>query len=208
MSACMQTTRAASQRVHNKFCYYSLSIIYVAHIWALLSHTCCSYIDSILITDEGRCRDKLNPKRDTVRLSSSRCLAVRSNKSCKWFLITAIKGKQISKLTSSPKPAVIRLSSSRCEESMWPQAVRFVSDEASKGLRARNQKKKCKSQTGCRKTVKLFKREIWCQDNKFPKTRRGSREAFQFSIWGSHWQQAMHMIVQLSSFLMYWGREQ
>ena len=130
MSACMQTTRAASQRVHNKFCYYSLSIIYVAHIWALLSHTCCSYIDSILITDEGRCRDKLNPKRDTVRLSSSRCLAVRSNKSCKWFLITAIKGKQVSKLTSSPKPAVIRLSSSRCEESMWPQAVRFVSDEA------------------------------------------------------------------------------
>ena len=252
MSACMQTTRAASQRVHNKLCYYSLSIIYVAHIWALLSHTCCSYIDSILITDEGRCRDKLNPKRDTVRLTSSRCLAVRSNKSCKWFLITAIKGKQVSKLTSSPKPAVIRLSSSRCEESMWPQAVRFVSDEAdaqmkwiakkkgkqadvrlfssrfeaangkkqamqtmgskgylpSKGLRARNQKKKCKSQTGCRKTVKLFKREIWCQDNKFPKTRRGSREAFQLSIWGSHWQQAMHMIVQLSSFLMYWGREQ
>ena len=65
MSACMQTTRAASQRVHNKFCYYSLSIIYVAHIWALLSHTCCSYIDSILITDEGRCQYEINSKHDT-----------------------------------------------------------------------------------------------------------------------------------------------
>ena len=28
-------------------------------------HTCCSYIDSILITDEGRCQYKINSKHDT-----------------------------------------------------------------------------------------------------------------------------------------------